>query len=244
MIHRDSIYARMDNPTRLLLEKCIFELECSHPMFSSEKNTADNIPMKTSFAFSSGMQAVTTILLAHSTSSSPLSTGSTMTVLIPKDVYHGIRSLLSDVFSRHGVEVIEINMVTLGKNENGADNESGAVAIQNAIYDIAAAVTKDKYDRRGVDGNETDGQNKNDRHNVILWMETPSNPKCEVTDIEAICNSAQSAAARWKNVIDVTTVVDGTMASPILTRPLEVGNIHDKKIKLVSIFQVKRQNSN
>ncbi|VEU33585.1 unnamed protein product [Pseudo-nitzschia multistriata] len=213
----------MDNPTRLLLEKCIFELECSHPMFSSEKNTADNIPMKTSFAFSSGMQAVTTILLAHSTSSSPLSTGSTMTVLIPKDVYHGIRSLLSDVFSRHGVEVIEINMVTLGKNENGADNESGAVAIQNAIYDIAAAVTKDKYDRRGVDGNETDGQNKNDRHNVILWMETPSNPKCEVTDIEAICNSAQSAAARWKNVIDVTTVVDGTMASPILTRPLELG---------------------
>ncbi|KAL3919783.1 MAG: hypothetical protein SGARI_007118, partial [Bacillariaceae sp.] len=54
---------------------------------------------------------------------------------------------------------------------------------------------------------------------VIVWMETPSNPKCHVLDIESICHAVESL--RSSHVI--TTVVDGTMASPILTRPLELG---------------------
>mmetsp|Transcript_14457 Transcript_14457/g.29792 ORF Transcript_14457/g.29792 Transcript_14457/m.29792 type:complete len:418 (-) Transcript_14457:69-1322(-) len=216
----DSIYARMDNPTRLLLERCVFELECSHQMFSTETNIAGNIPTTTSFAFSSGMQAVTAILLAHSTSSA---VPNNMTVLIPTDVYHGVRTLLSDVFSRHGVQVRELNMVTTRNNGSESDNDAGVVAIEKAISDIATAAAIEKNGKCGVGGNQTNGETNN-RHNVIVWMETPSNPKCEVADIKAICEAARSAADLWSNVVDLTTVVDGTMASPVLTRPLEVRN--------------------
>jgi len=215
----DSIYARMDNPTRLLLERCVFELECSHQMFSTETNIAGNIPTTTSFAFSSGMQAVTAILLAHSTSSA---VPNNMTVLIPTDVYHGVRTLLSDVFSRHGVQVRELNMVTTRNNGSESDNDAGVVAIEKAISDIATAAAIEKNGKCGVGGNQTNGETNN-RHNVIVWMETPSNPKCEVADIKAICEAARSAADLWSNVVDLTTVVDGTMASPVLTRPLELG---------------------
>ena len=112
----DSIYARMDNPTRLLLERTVFELECANILSDTNGNaneaTTNNTP--TCFAFSSGMQAVTAILLAHS-SSAP----GKMTVLIPADVYHGVRSLLSDVFSRHGVQVRELNMASVDGNVDG-----------------------------------------------------------------------------------------------------------------------------
>jgi cystathionine gamma-synthase len=49
-------------------------------------------------------------------------------------------------------------------------------------------------------------------------METPSNPKCQILDIASICHAMEPL--RTSQVI--TTVVDGTMASPILTRPLEL----------------------
>ena len=172
----------MDNPTRLLLEKTVFALECSG--VSSENDES------TSLAFSSGMQAVTSVILAHSTAN-----GTKTTVLIPTDVYHGVRSLLSGVFLRHGVEVRELDMV---------DNESnsGAEVVASAIQEIAS--------------------NTSARSNVIVWMETPSNPKCQVVDIKGICDTANMEQDRWKEILDVTTVVDGTMASPVLTRPLEV----------------------
>lgn len=175
----------MDNPTRLLLEKTVFALECS--------GLPSEIDEPTTLAFSSGMQAVTSVILAHSTAN-----GAKTTVLIPTDVYHGVRSLLSGVFLRHGVEVRELDMV---------DNEfiSGAEVVASEIQDIASTTST--------------------RSNVIVWMETPSNPKCQVVDIKAVCDAANVEQARWKEILDVTTVVDGTMASPVLTRPLEVRTI-------------------
>ena len=171
----------MDNPTRLLLEKTVFDLECSglSPQEASISST--------SLAFSSGMQAVTSVILAHSTKDV------TTTVLIPTDVYHGVRSLLSDVFARHGIKVRELDMV----------RDSGAETVADAIAEIASSASD------------------TNRANVIVWMETPSNPKCQVVDIQAVCEAANSE--QWKEIVDVTTVVDGTMASPVLTRPLELG---------------------
>ena len=49
----------------------------------------------------------------------------------------------------------------------------------------------------------------------IVWVETPSNPTCEVTDIAASAEVAHAAGAR--------VVVDGTVATPVLCRPLELG---------------------
>lgn len=49
----------------------------------------------------------------------------------------------------------------------------------------------------------------------LVWIETPANPLWSTTDIAATCAIAHSAGA------DVA--VDSTAASPVLTRPLELG---------------------
>ena len=49
----------------------------------------------------------------------------------------------------------------------------------------------------------------------LVWLETPSNPLWEVCDIAAISRLAHDAGAR--------VAVDSTCATPLLTRPLELG---------------------
>ena len=49
----------------------------------------------------------------------------------------------------------------------------------------------------------------------IVWLETPSNPTCAVTDIAATADIAHAAGAR--------VVADGTLATPVLCRPLRLG---------------------
>ncbi len=49
----------------------------------------------------------------------------------------------------------------------------------------------------------------------LLWLETPANPTWEISDIAAAAAIAHNAGARL--------VVDGTVATPVLTRPLALG---------------------
>ncbi len=49
----------------------------------------------------------------------------------------------------------------------------------------------------------------------LVWLETPSNPLWEISDIAAIVIVAHAAGAR--------VAVDSTCATPLLTRPLELG---------------------
>lgn len=49
----------------------------------------------------------------------------------------------------------------------------------------------------------------------LVWLETPANPLWTITDIAAVCEIAHAAGAR--------VAVDSTGATPILTRPLELG---------------------
>lgn len=49
----------------------------------------------------------------------------------------------------------------------------------------------------------------------VLWVETPCNPTWDVSDIAALAALAHRAGARC--------VVDSTVATPLLTRPLELG---------------------
>jgi cystathionine gamma-synthase len=49
----------------------------------------------------------------------------------------------------------------------------------------------------------------------LVWLETPANPTWVVTDIAAAAEMAHAAGARL--------AVDSTCASPVLTRPLELG---------------------
>ena len=49
----------------------------------------------------------------------------------------------------------------------------------------------------------------------LVWVETPSNPLCAITDIASSAEIAHAAGARL--------VADGTLATPALTRPLDLG---------------------
>ena len=49
----------------------------------------------------------------------------------------------------------------------------------------------------------------------MVWVETPSNPTCAITDIAATAEIAHAAGAR--------VVADGTVATPVLCRPLRLG---------------------
>ena len=49
----------------------------------------------------------------------------------------------------------------------------------------------------------------------LVWFETPSNPSIDVLDIETICREARAANAE--------VLVDGTFATPVVQRPLDLG---------------------
>jgi cystathionine gamma-synthase len=49
----------------------------------------------------------------------------------------------------------------------------------------------------------------------LVWVETPANPMWDVTDLAAVCQIAHAAGAR--------VAVDNTVATPVLTRPMEFG---------------------
>lgn len=81
-------YSRIDNPNRSSLETCLTALE----------NGNDAI------AFASGMAAVNAVFHA-------LSSGDHM--ILPDDIYFGVRELLADVFSRWGLEYSLVDMTNL-----------------------------------------------------------------------------------------------------------------------------------
>jgi cystathionine gamma-synthase len=92
----DAIYARLDNPTRLALETEVFQLETAGMTLASPED-----PPLRSLAFASGMMAISSIILAHQ---SPL------VVMVPQDTYHGVPTVLMDVFSRFQVELRKVDM--------------------------------------------------------------------------------------------------------------------------------------
>ncbi len=49
----------------------------------------------------------------------------------------------------------------------------------------------------------------------LLWVETPANPMWDITDLAAVTAIAHAADAR--------VAVDSTVATPVLTRPIELG---------------------
>ncbi len=69
---------------------------------------------------------------------------------------------------------------------------------------------------RKVDMADTDAVAAAARGGVdLLWMETPSNPRMKIADIAALTRIARAAGA--------LSVCDNTFATPLLTRPLELG---------------------
>jgi cystathionine gamma-synthase len=145
---------------------------------------------KTTCAFASGMMAASSIVLAHKM---PL------TVILPADLYHGVSTVMADVFeARFGVTVKTIDLHT-------DDNSQQLLSeLQNIV---------------------SNNNNNNNSGDVIVWQESPSNPKLHVSDIAQICELVNSvrATSSTTNCSNITTVVDSTMAPPVIQQPLHLG---------------------
>ena len=95
------------------------------------------------------------------------------------------------------------------------------LVISNTHYPGTAEFARETLTRLGVEvtpvdtsetRNITDAMRDNTR---MVWVETPSNPLLRITDIGAAAETAHAQAA--------LLVVDSTFASPIATRPLDLG---------------------
>ena len=87
-------------------------------------------------------------------------------------------------------------------------------ALRKWFIEFAAAwgLTLDLYEN---DSSDDLAQRARTRRPRLIWIETPANPTWEITDI-----AAASAIAREVGAI---VAVDSTVATPLLTRPLELG---------------------
>ena len=181
------IYSRQSNPTRKLLEDVMGQLETATTVNAFDMNSSQYDVSKTAsgFAFSSGMAAISSLILAHK---------SHVRVLLPTDVYHGVPTQFSVVLNDHGVDHRAVDMTNFEKLHKIIDEEVA------------------NFNSSGREGS------------LIVWMETPSNPLCQVTDIQKICDMvSQIRSASTSDKFRITTVVDSTWAPPCITQPLKFG---------------------
>ncbi len=79
------------------------------------------------------------------------------------------------------------------------------------VYHMVSALVADRARRGDLSLRDESELGDGDLH----WVESPSNPKCVVTDIEAVSERNRGSG--------VTTVVDSTFATPIFSNPLDQG---------------------
>ncbi|WP_397543948.1 aminotransferase class V-fold PLP-dependent enzyme [Roseovarius salis] len=93
--------------------------------------------------------------------------------------------------------------------------------VQSGIYYGVTAFARDHCSRHGIALEEVDAADPAaiaaalDRPVDLVWIEVPSNPWLKVADIAAVAERAHAAGA--------LLAVDGTAATPVLTRALELG---------------------
>ncbi len=96
------------------------------------------------------------------------------------------------------------------------------LVISDTNYVATAELVRDSLPRFGIDVSLVDTSDPQQVDRAIrgttrmVWMETPANPIMKLSDIRAV-----SDVAHGRGVRDV--VVDSTFASPMATRPLELG---------------------
>jgi len=100
-------------------------------------------------------------------------------------------------------------------------NPGDHLLISNTNYPGTAEFVRDTLTRLGVEVSPVETsqagaiENAMRENTRMLWLETPSNPLLKISDI--------AAAARLARARQALLVVDSTFATPIATRPLELG---------------------
>lgn len=147
--HKGYEYSRTGNPTRFALEKLIAELEGGYA----------------GYAFSSGMAAITAVLMLFKSGDK---------ILIPNNIYGGTFRVLDKVLLNFGIQY-EI-----------VDTSNKEQVIEHLDNSVKA-----------------------------IFVETPTNPLMNITDISAI-----SLIAKQRGML---TIVDNTFMTPYLQKPVELG---------------------
>jgi methionine-gamma-lyase len=103
----------------------------------------------------------------------------------------------------------------------GLLNQGDHMVISNTNYPGTAEVARDTLPRFGIEATPVDTSSLDDIRQAIrpstkmIWVETPSNPLLRITDIGAV--------AEITHQNDVFLVVDSTFATPVATKPLDLG---------------------
>ena len=207
------IYARMGNPTRQNLEDVMSLLETSNnnnlrssldekEIMKGEETTTKTI----SCAFSSGMAAISSILFALSNNNNK----NPLHLLLPDDLYHGLPTQMKSIFTNDDhVRYSTIDMTNMNQ-------------IQNEINEICESQQRNDNDNDN-DNNTTSTKKEEKTCTILIWMESPSNPLCKVTDIQKVCDWVESFRASDEGQqcnVDVYTAVDSTWAPSCITQPV------------------------
>ena len=158
------VYTRLGNPSVKLLEAKMNALE------GKEVKLANPEVRVSSLAFSSGMAAISSTLMALC--------GEGDTVLMGDVVYGATQHLAANILNRFGIKTVLVNTSDLS-------------AVEKAL-----------------------AENPEPR---VVFLETPTNPTLQVTDIAAVVKMVKDASPT------TCVVVDNTFCTPYLQRPLTLG---------------------
>ena len=169
------IYSRQNNPTRNLLESFMSELELG-TNGKSEDQDQDRDQSLYCTAYSSGMAAVSSILMAHSI------TYDKIHVILPDDVYHGIPTQLTTVFQNISYSSIDMTTMT---------NTTRHQTIHTHIQELCQHQHQHQQPSN---------------LSIVLWLETPSNPITKIIDIPKVCQDVKQIQKQHPNLAITTVV--------------------------------------
>ncbi len=96
------------------------------------------------------------------------------------------------------------------------------VVSASALFGSCRYILKEILPKFGIEVDFVDGRNisewkeKIKQNTKIFFLETPSNPCCEIIDIKKVCNIAKENK--------ITTIIDNIFATPVLQSPKKYGS--------------------
>merc|ERR1711988_496075 len=126
-------------------------------------------------------------------------------ILLTDDCYHGVRTVLIELFSSWNMRYEIVDMTNISEIE---------VYLRKYTMPNSGAGTDEKE-------NST---KRNEYHinNIFIWMESPSNPLLKVIDVESIVHLIKEYR-KCQSKCSIMSLIDTTWLTPLLMRPLEMG---------------------
>jgi len=206
-----NIYGRTDNITRETLQYVVGTMEIMSD--NNNNNINNSLVHSVSSAPPDSCNNSTTneetnvicaafssgMAAVHSILLSLMSNHTHIHILLPDDAYHGVPTQFHTLFDTMK-HVVSWTMVDM-----------------TDIHQVEQLLRTRIKENRG-----------RQREAILVWMETPSNPLCKVTDIGAICDMVNMVRKEETDDDDddkeqmITTVVDSTWAPPCITQPILV----------------------